>query len=150
MSEERIIELEQQVKADPSCDAYVELAQLLSVKPESRIQAREVCFRGLTANPSNAMGRLVLAKLFYLDGMMEFCARELRQLRQISSAPSLDKLLRALGEREEAEKQCPGEQVSSAETAAKSSELAADEELVVAEADFDLDFSEAIEELEKK
>ena len=75
--------------ADPGGDAFVELANALADSPATRPEAREICFRGIVANPDSLRGRLTLARLFYLDGMFEFSARELTELNNFADVPAL-------------------------------------------------------------
>ncbi|MCC6220241.1 MAG: hypothetical protein IT291_03260 [Deltaproteobacteria bacterium] len=70
------------VAARPECPEFVELAEMLSTDAKTRPEAREVCFAGLARDPSNLKARLLLARLFYLDGMNEFCLKELLELRR--------------------------------------------------------------------
>lgn len=85
-----------EVSENPGSPRFVELARLLS--SSSVLEAREVCFRGLTANPRDLRGRLELARLFYLDGYIGFAVAQLEQLKNaIPDMLSLDRLLSALG-----------------------------------------------------
>ena len=62
-----------------------------------RADARELCFREINQNPGDRGVRLLLAKLFYLDGLNEFAIRELIELRRRSPSESLNALLRSFG-----------------------------------------------------
>jgi len=130
-------ELERLLEANPSSDKFVELAQLIANNDERRAEARELCFRGLSANPNDKVARLLLAKLFYLDNMFEFAARELSELRGTPNAPSVEKLI---SEFSLAGAKYLGETPRNAPSA---------QEAVVAEFDIDADFLEAIDELKE-
>ncbi len=156
---DNIESLKKAVGANPGAPEFAELARLLSEKDETRAEAREICFRGLNANPSNAQGRLVLAKLFYLDGLGEFCVRELIELRKYSEAKAIDKLLAAFGDF--AVPFFPGKQLLQKSLAVpQASEIESGKAALPAEssvktneqvvAEIDLDFTEAMEEIEKQ
>jgi hypothetical protein len=123
-------DLEALLQDDPGDEAFVELASRLSASPEDRQRARDICFRGLSRNSHNLRGRLLLARLFYIDEMFPFCVRELQELRRSADTPSLRRLLESFGEALEE---------------AKRDEHA---EAVVGELDLDSDFVDALEELE--
>lgn len=148
----RVRELQEVVTADPGSQEFVELALLLSKNPELRPQAREICFKGLTIDPHNLRGRLVLAKLFYLDQMSAFCLRELCELnKQVGQLPSLDRLLEELGAK--------GAGVSSDEPSKHSkyetdqpqaSSSAVSSTAVLAEVDLEGEFIDILDDLEEK
>lgn len=125
---------------DPGNDAFVELASRLSGTPEGRREGREICFQGLTHSPQALRGRLLLAKLFYLDQMPEFCVRELLELRKRSDAPSLARLLDSFGDVVKALSSQPKEYSSPV----------MQRESVVGAMDFESDFVDALEELEEE
>ena len=108
------------------------VGQLLD-SAESRAQARELCFRALTADSKNLVARLLLGRLFYLDGMRELCLRELRELQAQHDTAVLRRLLGALGE---------------TTAAAQPTEPAGAKEGVVGELDFDAEFLDALDEVE--
>lgn len=144
--EARISELQKELDREPESERYFELAELLAEDPAGRAQAREVCFRRLTRRPDDASCRLLLAKLFYLDRMGEFCVRELVELKKRTDAPAIDKLLSAFGGFATpflpvaAENRLPeGEEDLSASSG----------ENIFAEIDLEVDFSEASEEVER-
>ena len=115
------------------------LPQLLSEDETLRPEAREVCFRGLSENPSNALLRLLLAKLFYFDNMAEFSVRELLYIRErTTGSEALDKLIDAFGGL--------GEKTSERHVSRGSSDEQEDDS-VVAEVDLDADFTDALEEV---
>ena len=89
--------LREEYEKAPGSDAFVDLAGALSEKAETRAEAREICFRGLSQSADNHRGRLMLARLFYLDGYAEFCVRELQELQSRVKNDSLERLLRELG-----------------------------------------------------
>ena len=81
------------VTASSGC---LEKIRCLMQLPASRAEARELCFVELNSNPHNVLARLFLARAFYLDGMSEFCLRELIELKKFSSSHNLEKLLNTL------------------------------------------------------
>lgn len=153
----RINELRKAVRESPGSPEWFELAETLSTASgggggdeKKRSEARELCFRALREDPRHFRGRLLLAKLFYLDQMPEFCVRELIELKRLgASSPSLVRLLDAFGtlaERygsETAVAQSPEAEVPSA------SEPASGEEAVVAEIDLDAEFADVLSELDE-
>ena len=144
----RLSQLREKCDANPGGEEFVELATALSADPATRPEAREVCFRGLTHHPKNLSGRLLLARLFYLDQMPEFCARELLELRKLIETPSLLKLLKVF-EPLAREALAPVSAPSAApETAAASG--AAKPETTVGELDLDVDFLDALDEVEEE
>ena len=149
-NEERIQELERKVAEQPGAPEFVELAKLLGDDPSNRARAREVCFQGLNESPKNHLGRLQLARLFYLDNLGEFAVRELIELSKYTTAPSIGKLLDSFGpfakpflESMEKKKTAP---VNEAHAGAAPQT----EEAVIAEFDLDAEFTDALEELETK
>jgi len=139
---ETLADLQREVSADPGSDKFPQLAKLLGEDVTRRAEAREICFRGLAAQPENHLGRLILARLFYLDGMFDFAARELAEIRSDASTPSVGRLLAEFGER--AEKYARKSPPASPKSAPK------EDEGVVAEISLDTEFIEAMNELEKE
>jgi hypothetical protein len=142
---EKLQQLKSELARNPDSESFLELAQLLQDTPEGRTEARDLCFRGISRNPQNALARLVLARLFYLDSLFEFSVRELIELREICPLDSVDKLISEFGpqankflEREERRK---GREASAP---------AGNEDSVVAEVDLDADFLEVMSELDEK
>ncbi len=134
---------------------FVELASLLAESPDTRAEAREVCFRGLAEDPKNTRGRLVLARLFYLDRMFEFCIRELLEIqRQVGAISSLERLIASFGELASQFMSSQGKQMleakgtPTAETMGTSEAPAEPAEKVLAEIDVDAEFLDILEELE--
>lgn len=80
----------------PNLNEFIKLIEQLS-KNNERGEAREVCFRILKNDPSNKIAKIELSKLFYLDGMNDFAARELIELRKNHNSASIDKILNILG-----------------------------------------------------
>jgi hypothetical protein len=73
--------------------AYADLLRSTGRWPE----AVEVCLAGLTANPANHKGRLVLARLYYDRGYIPFAVRELEILtRALPQNEPVRKLLERL------------------------------------------------------
>ena len=152
MQEQTTDELRAIVADNAAAPEFALLAWRLSETAESRAEAREICFRGLAKNPHDTLGRLALARLFYLDGLGEFCLRELVELKKYSKAETIDKLLASFGDyaapflrqhHPRAAETFPGEEAE----AVHSDPPTAEEEKVVA--DIDLDFDEALADLEK-
>ena len=141
--EAQIIALRELVNADPGCEELLELICLLMEKSEERIEAREICFKGLTSDPKNYKVRLFLAKLFYLDNYFEFSLRELLELRRLSegSFPSLERLIDSYGE--------IAKPYISQEKKVVIEEFGDKEDEIVAELDFEADFSDVLEEIEE-
>lgn len=148
-SAERISELRAKVAIDPGADELIELADALCHQPEVRPELRELCFRGLTANPAQRLVRLALARSFYLDGMYEFAVRELLELRRgvESSLPSLDRLISAFGPY--ATQFAPGTAANQG-TGGSASESDSPEATgdVVAEIDLETDFLDVLKDIE--
>ncbi len=140
MDSQKLSQLRKQAGQEPGSEAFVELARALLESPEGRAEAREVCFRGLNANPSHKLGRLLLARAFYLDGCYVFAARELAELEDSSSSPALMKLLEAFGPL--------AAKYRSGKVALSASALQDDDD-VVAELDLDAGLLEVMSEVEK-
>ncbi len=140
---DELTKLEQEVRANPGSDKFVELARLLGENPGRRADAREVCFRGLSAQPSNKLGRLLLARLFYLDDMHEFAARELVELAGSENAPSVEKLITEFGA-------FTLKYLTQTPAGKKQPASGKVDDGVVAELDLDSGFLEALNELEEE
>ena len=90
-----------------------------------------VCFNGLAQNPAHHKGRLVLARIHYELGQIPFAIREITELcRALPDSKSLKRLR---------DKLAP-------ETAPAASPAAGTAEETVAEADFDFEELEMIED----
>ncbi|MBL7661987.1 hypothetical protein JNK13_04455 [bacterium] len=162
-AKERIKALKEFLKLNPGAQEFVELATLLAEDAQERSLAREYCFRGLAHHPNNFEGRLQLARLFYLDGMKEFCVRELRELRTRGvESPALDKLLELLGEgpaesSEQAASNAGHDQGKNEAGHAETRQATSPEsvskkpaaEKIVGEIDIDADFSDILDDLDK-
>ena len=127
----------------------------LSVDPDQRAEARDLCFQALNASPQNLVVRLLLARLFYLDRLGEFCIRELIELRKRCDTPSIKKLLDGFGDYGrgliDENPQGAGSTTVSRAPAGNSAEKEFSprkEEVVLAEVDLDTDFAEVLDELE--
>ncbi len=94
----RISELKTLLAEKPSAGEFLELARLLSKSKDTKAEARDVLFKGITHHPSNYVARLLLAKLFFEDGMYSFSARELAELWSINRSETIKKLLIAFGD----------------------------------------------------
>ncbi len=116
------------LKEDPGDPLFADLAEELRRGGEL-IRAMEICLRGLSANPACHKGRLVLARVFYELRYLPFALREIEELcRALPHSRSLQRLR---------EKLSP--EVSGAEQ----------QEETVAEADFDFEDLELIDEDEE-
>ncbi len=149
--EKQIAELESAVLKNPAAPEFLELAKILIDTPSSRSQARDICFRALKENPKHKQGRLLLARLFYLDGMWEFAVRELLELRTLGTTPALEQLLNAFSTVASPEtlKVMSAKPAEEKTTATPNAADKADDD-VMAELDIDTDFLEALDELEDK
>lgn len=141
----RVDELRRLLGENPGADSFPELAEHLSEDPTKRAEAREILFRGLAKNPRNTRGRLLLAKLFYQDEMLEFSVRELIELHRYTDVPAVRKLLEAFGEYGEQFRSDPLSDLPSKEIR----RLDRDEnvpEIVVGEVDIDPELFDALDE----
>lgn len=147
MPSEDVNELRQAFESNPS-EGFVPLAKALMESPESRREAREVCLRGLTANPQNRLGRLLLARAYYLDNMFEFAVRELIEIRSLGTTPGIEKLLNEFGAltNKYLSRTNDSRATTEAIPSAVASSSAEKSDGVVAELDLDTDFLEAIDE----
>jgi len=97
--------------------------------------ALRICMAGLTASPDDVKGRLVLAQIFYDLGFLPFAIRELKELnRTLPDNESIKRLLSKIA---------PGEQKF---RAADEPNPAHGEEATVAEAEFDFDEIDLLED----
>ena len=147
-----VASLRKAYKADENDEKVLsELLVVLSKDGATRSEARNYCQRYLSVNPTNAIIRLWLARLYYLDKLGEFCVRELVELQKYSEAPSINKLLSAFGSFAEPFLRAPVEDeevlqvLPSGNTTDKSVDNKKDSDAkVVAELDFDADFDELL------
>ena len=147
MKEESKQELRDTLASDPTDSSFVRLAEL-HLADQEYAQAREVCFYGLTSNPENLQARLLLSRLFYLDGMLEFSVRELVELKKRAELPAVDTLLDLFGPH--AERFLATNLPKKALSADAPEEVEDDDaEEILAEIDLDDEFVSAFEELEK-
>ena len=143
--QERIFELRELLAKNPGDSSFVELAKILVEHEEARMECREVCFRGLSHAPKQLMGRIILARSFYLDGMIEFAVRELVELGRHAELPSLERLLDAFGPHAG-----PYRRGATAE-ALQDQVIEEEDEEVLAEIDLDGEFvEEALDEIESE
>ena len=139
----RAAELREILAVDAGSPEFVELAKLLVEDAETRPECREVCFKGLSRDGKRSLGRLVLARSYYLDGLIEFSVRELVELSKYAEVPSLSRLLKAFGPHGDSFLQNSTSGQQSGEEASES------EEEVLAEIDLDDEFVEgALDEIE--
>ena len=131
-----------------------DLESLLRLVGEERLrgECREGCLAILKQDPHNSRARLLLARAYYLDGMLEFAVRELIEISRYSDVPSLRRLINAFGDvakpflvHREIERQAPHDGLE------REAQCSAEDDKygVVAEIDLDADFVDAIEELDK-
>ena len=156
--EARFNELKELVAKNPAAEEFLEYARSLSARGEAA-EAREVLVKGLNRHQENAPARLLLAKLYYEEGLGEFCVRELVELKKYCSAPALGKLLDAFGEY--AHPFLRASNPTSAQTASEEFEQSEEEEErraaeeedeeedILAEIDIDADFDEAFDEIDE-
>lgn len=74
-----LVELETAVADNPGTPEFVDLAHELS-KAGRAERAISVCLAGLTRDPSNLQGRLLLARIYFEQGYVPFAAREVQEL----------------------------------------------------------------------
>ncbi len=145
---DKLGQLRRIISERPGAPEFVELAQLLLKSQDTRPEARDVCFKGLAEDPKNLRARLVLARLFYLDGLTEFCIRELLEIQKNSSPPSLERLLEMLGQKVGSYLGGYSQTENLSSTTAPDSSLQASKPEVVAEIDIEAEFLEALEDLD--
>ncbi len=128
-----------ELEEDPGNPVFVEFAQQL--RSDGRLEdAAIVCLRGVSANPDEYRGRLLLANIFYQLECIPFALRELHLLQaHFPESTSLAKLLQKLDPSSGA----AAEAMSSKEV--KDSKMGS-EERTVAETEFDFDDLEALTE----
>ncbi len=121
---------------------FVDVAESYRSNGEMR-EALDVCLKGLSANPSCHLGRLVLARVFYERGDLPFAAREVRELcSQLPEIESLRRLFKSLAP--DGQHEVPlSAQISSQPVPVKVEPSGND---TVAEAEFDLDEIDILEE----
>lgn len=66
--------------------------------PEHRAASRERLFQIIVSDPSNARARVLLAKSFYDDGLLEFSVRELVEAKKYTDSVALTRLIEAFGD----------------------------------------------------
>ena len=87
--------LRREAEQKPGVESWFRLAK--AVQEINRPEARELCFKIITQNPTHKLARLLLAQLFYLDSMFKFSARELVELSALVDSPSLTRLISEFG-----------------------------------------------------
>lgn len=75
-----------------------EKLRALSDSTEGRIKARDMAIKAIQKAPSDAELRLLLAKLYYMDGLFEFATRELIEIQFMLPTPSVERLLQQFTE----------------------------------------------------
>ena len=98
MTSDRIEQLRSRLKTEPSNPDRIELAKLLTDQAAARPEAREYCFAALADEPGNIQCRVLLARLFYLDGYTEYAIREVVEACRRRPLPSLHRLLEGFGQ----------------------------------------------------
>lgn len=132
-------EYEKMLGEDPGNSIFAEFADILRARYDYS-RALRVCLSGLSSNPACAMGRLVLARLFYEQTYTPFAVRELIELKnKFPDNQSLEALLSKIA---------PQEVLDTEKVLHPSEEVEADG--VVAEAEFDIDDIELIESEDAK
>lgn len=156
--EARFKELTKIISDNPTAEEFLEYARSLSAQGKAT-EAREVLIRGLNRHQENAPARLLLAKLYYDEGLGEFCVRELVELKKYCNAPALGKLLDAFGEY--AHPFLAASNPTSVPNASEEFEQSEEEEErraaveedeegdILAEIDLDADFDEAFDEIDE-
>jgi|GEM_PF-5551350 len=71
----------------------IQYEEILSEHSGQSGLARELCLKRLDEDRTDALARLLLAKSYYTDGYMEFCLRELEELKKYFQGRSIDTLL---------------------------------------------------------
>lgn len=135
----RIQELKTLLAEKPLAREFLELARLLSESQANRIEARDVLFKGINHHPNHFVARLLLAKLFFEDGMFAFSARELAELWLLNKSITVKSLLDSFGEHGKYYNE-----LFQGKTRSISSED------VLAEIDLDSDFADALSEIEEE
>jgi hypothetical protein len=152
----KIQELREALKVDPAGEGCIELARLLMEEKDTRAEAREVLFAGIAREPKLNLARLLLARSYYLDDLLEFSVRELVELQKHADVPSLHKLLDAFGafampyRLSKKPAAVVAEDASTApggETSAAAAPAPEEEEDILAEIDLDDEFLDALDEL---
>ncbi len=125
------------LKTDAGNPIFVDVAE--NYRRDGKLhEAIEICLKGLSANPSCHLGRLVLARVFYERGELPFAAREVREL--CATLPEIDSLRRLLKSLTPDAAQALESQAEGRKTIEKAPDS------TVAEADFDLDEIDILEE----
>jgi predicted Zn-dependent protease len=93
-------EVQTQLAQDPGNPVFAEYADQLRREGQYS-EALEICYRGLSANPSVHRGRLVLARVYYEKLFWPFAIREVQQLQKdLPHSETLRRLLTALAPEE--------------------------------------------------
>lgn len=85
------------VAEDPGDPAFYELAKALSAQKKTLRDAQLVAQRGINANPSHLKARLLLAKIYYSQELIEFAVRELLELYRQSNNETIKELIESFG-----------------------------------------------------
>ena len=129
-------------REDPGKTSFLELANRLHQAGDNPA-ALDVLFRGLSHNPSYHLARLSLARIFFEQRYLPFALRELEELAQyLPKNQSIQKLLKKFGRDKP---QSSVKQQPDLKAAPDSDNLAKSEE-VMAEAEFDFDQIDLLEE----
>jgi lipopolysaccharide biosynthesis regulator YciM len=91
-------ELKRLVSEDPGDPAFYDLAKHYSQSSAQVVEAREILLKGINASPSHLKARLLLARVYYLEGLIEFSVRELIELYRQSNNPAVKELLESFGQ----------------------------------------------------
>lgn len=130
---------EEVLKENPGDPAFVEYANHL-LETGHDDQAMMVCLAGLSSNPGEHRGRLLLARIFFLKSFIPFAISELRILNKaLPENEPIRKLLQKLSLSAEGEVGSAAPTEASRLTKDSSQEDQEAEEVTVAESDFDFD-----------
>lgn len=89
--------LKKLVASDPGDPAFYDLARALSGQKSTLGDAQSVAIRGINANPSHFKARLLLAKIYYTQELIEFAIRELIELYRQSRNETIRELIESFG-----------------------------------------------------
>ena len=85
------------VAEDPGDPAFYDLARALSGQKSTLKEAQFIVIRGINSNPSHLKARLLLAKIYYSQELVEFAVRELIELYRQSKDQSIKELIESFG-----------------------------------------------------
>lgn len=136
-------DLREEFESDPGSPACIALARELIARSDLA-DAQQILIKGLSVNPSLDLARLLLAKVYFLQGFIPFAAKEIAELRVKN--PKLE-VLKRLHQKLTPHSGSVPNAVSSVQPEAPLVEAGNFEQKIVAETDFE--FSE-IDLIDKK